>query len=116
MRLTVKKKKPRLKEVSGKRFQVQFQPWQSFLENLRTTIDEQDESLLKKFVANYRSKIRGELPRAANSRSKFRRVETIGVAKMRQNFAKIHRISLKSHEIRQNSFALLLHNAVNGKY
>ena len=39
--------------------------------------------------ANYRMKICGEVPRAANFRSKIRGAETIGVVKMRRNFAEI---------------------------
>ena len=72
----------------------------------------------RKFAANYRTKIRGEVPRAANFRSKIRGVETIGVAKMWQNIAEIlfranfRRKAPKSQEIRRNSFALLLHNTV----
>ena len=41
----------------------------------------------RKFAANYCTKIRGEVPRAANFRSKIRGVETIGVVKMRRNIA-----------------------------
>ena len=59
----------------------------------------------------------GEVPCAANFRSKIHGVETIGVAKMRRNIAEnsFQRIFVKgpkSQEIRRNSFALLLHNTV----
>ena len=68
----------------------------------------------RKFAANYRTKIRGEVPRAVNFRSKIRGVETIGVAKMRRNIAEIsfranfRRKARKFVEIRLHYFCTIL--------
>ena len=51
--------------------------------------DNNGRNFAQKFAVNYRTKIRGEVPRAANFRSKIRGVETIGVTKMRRNIAEI---------------------------
>ena len=72
----------------------------------------------RNFAANYRTKIRGEVPRAANFRSKIRGVETIGVAKMRLNIAEIRlerifvekpRTARKFVEIRLHYFCTILY-------
>ena len=69
----------------------------------------------RKFAANYRMKIHGKVPRAANFRSKIRGVETIGVAKMWRNIAEIsfqanfRQKALKSQEIHLHYFCTILY-------
>ena len=72
-----------LKEVVGKKIQV-FQSWRNFLKNLRTTIDEQDESSLKnlhkiigKSELSLKNSWHSELPHATNCCSKICGVEGI---------------------------------------
>ena len=84
-------------------------------------MDEKDEISLENSQQNIgKSELSLENSRRSTTRSKIRGLETTGVAKMRQNIAKIsfqanfRRKAPKSQEICRNSFALLLHNTVQG--
>ena len=78
-----------LEEVPRKKFHL-FQSWRTFLENMRTTVGEHDESSLENLQRNIgKSEFLLKSLRRATMRSKIRGVETIGVAKIHRNIAQI---------------------------